>query len=88
MFRKEFLQRANLDLFLNAVDAVTLGEDLIHVRGNEPINRLMDKPSDKERRFWKVVNYALMPVLVAVIGILVAVTRKRSRDAYTVEHAQ
>ena len=88
MFRKEFLQAANLDLFLNSVDAVTLGEDLIHVRGHEPINRLIDKPSDKQRRFWKVVNYALMPVLLAVVGILVAVTRKRSRDAYTVEHAQ
>ncbi len=88
MFRKEFLQAANLDLFLNAVDAVTLGEDLIHVRGHEPINRLIDKTSDEQRRFWKVLNYALMPVLLAVVGILVAVTRKRSRDVYTIEHVQ
>ncbi|MBI5091310.1 MAG: Gldg family protein [Candidatus Hydrogenedentes bacterium] len=87
MFRKNFLQGGgggNLDLFLNSVDAVTLGDDLIKVRGKKPIDRTIERPSDAKRNTWKAVNYAGMSSLIAAIGIVSAVTRRRSRNAYTV----
>jgi ABC-type transport system involved in multi-copper enzyme maturation permease subunit len=83
MFRKEFLQQANLDFFLNAIDALTLGEDLIDVRTKKPIGRTIEKPSETARTFWKFVNYFLVNSLVAIIGIIIIVRRKRSRETYT-----
>jgi hypothetical protein len=87
MFNKNFLQSGNLDLFLNSVDTVTLGDDIVSVRGRKPIDRAIDKPSDTQRRVWKFVNYACVNIGVAAAGILVAAVRKRSRDAYTMAFA-
>ena len=85
MFRKDFLQAAdNLDLLLNSIDALSLGDDLVNVRGRKPIDRLIDTPSAGERQTWKTINYGLASTIIALTGITVAVVRRRSRDAYTV----
>jgi len=86
MFHKNFLQSGNLDLFLNSVDAVTLGDDIVNVRGRKPIDRIIDKPTDTQRRVWKFVNYALVNIIVACAGIAVAVVRRQGRNAYTIAH--
>jgi ABC-type uncharacterized transport system involved in gliding motility auxiliary subunit len=86
MFHKNFLQAGNLDLFLNCVDAVTLGDDIVNVRGRKPIDRIIEKPTDRQRAVWKFVNYALVNVLVAAMGITVWAVRKKGRDAYTMAH--
>jgi ABC-type uncharacterized transport system involved in gliding motility auxiliary subunit len=89
MFRRDFLQAspANLDLFMNSVDAITLGDDLVNVRGKKPVDRIIEAPGADVRQFWKAVNYGLSSVLIAVVGIAVAVARRRSRDAYTMAYA-
>lgn len=88
MFRKNFLQSAgNMDLFLNSVDAVTLGDDLVNVRGRKPIDRAIDMPSTGTRRWWKVVNYTFSSTIIAVLGIATALLRRRSRNAYTMAYA-
>jgi hypothetical protein len=89
MFRRDFLQAspANLDLFMNSVDAITLGDDLVNVRGKKPVDRIIETPGADVRQFWKAVNYGLSSVLIAVVGITVAVARRRSRDAYTMAYA-
>jgi hypothetical protein len=86
MFRKNFLQTGNLDLFLNSVDAVTLGDDLVHVRGRKPVDRLIDMPNKKTRNFWKIVNYGFASTVIAVIGIATTVIRRRSRNKYTLSY--
>ena len=83
MFRRDFLQAGNLDLFLNSVDAITLGDDLVNVRGRKPIDRVIDTPSSGVRQTWKIVNYGLASTLIALVGITVAFVRRRTRDAYT-----
>lgn len=87
MFRKNFLQASNLDLFLNSIDAVTLGDDLVNVRGRKPIDRLIDTPSSATRQMWKTINYGLASTIIALTGITVAVVRRRSRDAYILSQA-
>lgn len=84
MFRKNFLQAANLDLFLNCVDAVTLSENLVNVRGTKPIDRVIDKPSKRQRALWQLANYGLANSIIAGIGIAFFVMRRRARNAYTV----
>ncbi|MCP4643133.1 MAG: ABC transporter permease subunit [bacterium] len=88
MFRKDFLpQGSNADLFMNCIDSVTLGEDLVDVRGRKPINRAIDRPTDGQRAWWKFVNYVLMSGIIAAAGIVIAVARKRGRNAYAVKYA-
>jgi len=85
-FRKNFLRDANLDLFLNSVDAVTLNENLALVRGRKPINRVIDRPSDGTKSFWRAVNYGLANTVIAGIGIAFLMNRRRTRNAYTMAH--
>ena len=88
MFRRDFVtQDSNLDLFLNAVDALTLGDDLVNVRGRKPINRMILTPEPGTRSFWKFINYTLANTILAVIGIVVAVVRRTARNQYTLAHA-
>lgn len=83
MFRRNFLQGPNLDLFLNSVDAVSLGDDIVKVRGRKPIDRTIATPKSGERRFWKVVNYGLASSVIAAAGLISMGLRRRSRNAYT-----
>jgi ABC-2 type transport system permease protein len=82
MLHRNFLSGGNLDFFLNSVDALTLGDDIVNVRGKKQINRTISKPSENARRFWKFVTIALVPMLVAALGIGGWFIRRRARAAY------
>ena len=86
VFRKNFLQEGNLDLFMNSVDAVTLGDDLVNVRSKKPIDRRIDMPTPAKRRMWKIINYSLATLIIAAIGIGTSVMRRRARNAYTMAY--
>ncbi|HDP35668.1 MAG TPA: hypothetical protein ENN29_11240, partial [Candidatus Hydrogenedentes bacterium] len=88
MFRKNFLQAANLDLFLNSVDAVTLSEHLVNVRGTKPIDRIITRPSDRQRTVWQLANYGLANIIIACIGLGFFAMRKRARNSYTMEQVR
>jgi ABC-type uncharacterized transport system involved in gliding motility auxiliary subunit len=83
MFHRSFLSGGNLDFFLNSVDALTLGEDIVNVRGKKQVDRAISKPAAAVRQFWKFVNLGLVPLVIAVLGIGSAIARRRSRSAYT-----
>ncbi len=83
MFRSDFLQRSNADLFLNSIDAVTLGDDLVNVRSRKPMDRTISKPSESQVNLWKFVNYVLVSLVIIAIGVIVTVVRRQSRNAYT-----
>jgi ABC-2 type transport system permease protein len=88
MFRKNFLQvGSDLDLILNSVDAVSLDERLVHVRGMKPVDRTISKPAAGTRTFWKFVNYALGSIIIAAVGITIATVRRKRRNAYTLAYA-
>lgn len=88
MFRKNFLQAGNLDLFLNSVDAVTLNENLVHVRGRKPIDRTISKPTDRQKTVWRLANYGLANLIIASVGIGLMVMRRRARNAYTMHYVR
>ena len=77
MFHRNFLIGGNTDLFLNSIDALTLGEDLIHLRGKKRIDRTISQPPPDVRRFWKFATVGGANLLVAVIGGIVALSRRR-----------
>jgi len=87
MFKKNFLKAGDhLDLFLNCVDAVSLGDEIINVRSRKPIERMIDMPTPAKRNVWKFVNYTLASAIIAIIGIVSSVLRRRARNAYTVAY--
>ncbi len=89
MFRDDFLtmrQASHMDLALNSVDALSLTDEIIQVRGQRPINRIIDQPPEGTRAFWRGVNYFGATGLVAAAGIVSSITRRRSREAYTIEY--
>jgi len=83
IFRKNFLQAGNLDLFLNSVDAVSLGDEIVNVRSRKPIDRMIEMPSTTKRNIWKFVNYTLATTIIAVVGVAQAAIRRRARNAFT-----
>src|SRR6266571_4888003 len=83
IFHRNFLSGGNLDFFLNSMDALTLGDDIINVRSKKQINRTISRPSASARQFWKFVNLVLVNILIAALGIGGALIRQRARVAYT-----
>lgn len=86
MFHRNFLTGGNLDFFLNSIDALTLGDDIINVRSKKPIDRSMSKPSVATRQLWKFVNLGLVNLLIAALGVGSTVLRRRARAAYATAH--
>jgi len=83
MFRNNFFQAGNVDLFLNSVDAVALGDNVVKIRSRKPIDRAINQPPVGTRRFWKLINYALASTIIAGVGIGTTAVRRRARNAYT-----
>jgi len=86
MFKRGFLSQGSLDLFLNAVDALALSEELIHIRAKKLMDRTIDRPSAVMRNLWKFVNLGLVNLVIAIVGVGGALVRRRSRESYTVQH--
>lgn len=85
MFRKEFIRSApqHLDLLLNSVDAITLDDNIVNVRGQKPIDRTIEKPDDGVQTMWRAINYGLANLVIAGFGITYFWLRRQSRNAYT-----
>jgi ABC-2 type transport system permease protein len=83
MFHRNFLNGGNLDFFLNSIDALTLGDDIINVRSKKQIDRTISRPSPATRQLWKFVNLGLVNLLIAAIGVGSAALRRRARATYT-----
>lgn len=86
IFRNNFLQAGNMDLFINSVDAVALGDNVVKIRSRKPIDRAINQPPLNTRRFWKFINYALASTIIAGVGICTTAVRRRARNAYTMAH--
>lgn len=59
------------DLFLNAVNWLTLEEDLIAIRPVDPSQRSLRRMTASEARFVQMASIFLIPLIVFVVGVLV-----------------
>jgi ABC-type transport system involved in multi-copper enzyme maturation permease subunit/ABC-type uncharacterized transport system involved in gliding motility auxiliary subunit len=85
LFRKEFMNEGGRDFFINAVDSLTLSNDLVEIRGKKRIDRAFAQPTNHVRAMWKFIVLALIPLIFAFWGIYGGITRQRSRDIYTMK---
>ncbi len=71
---------SNGPLILNSMDALCLGEELIHVRTKTQVQRFIRDVSQGEKLFWKAFTVFFVPILWITFGIFRAIRRKRARE--------
>jgi ABC-type uncharacterized transport system involved in gliding motility auxiliary subunit len=84
MFEDSFLQMVpgNGMLLLNAVDALTLGDDLIEIRAKVTTARTLRPISDQLRLLLKFVVVGLIPLAIAVFGVGRQLRRRREEARF------
>ncbi len=82
-FQKHLLRNSgHLTFFLNCVDALTLGDELVRIRSKQPIERSIDRVSSATKVIWRFVATLLVPIVIALIGFMRGIWRRRSKQAY------
>ncbi len=64
---------------LNTVDALSLGEELIHIRNKTQVQRFIRPVSPQEKLAWRIFTIFLMPVLWSLYGVFRAARRRKNR---------
>ncbi len=89
MFEDGYLQAGSYSnglFLLNGIDALTLGDDLIQVRAKVTTHRLIREVSASQKLFWRTMTTILVPLLVALFGIVRSVRRRRAQAAWLQAH--
>jgi ABC-2 type transport system permease protein len=82
-FQKHLLRGGgHLNFFLNAVDALTLGEELVTIRSKQPVDRSVGRVSAAAKIGWRVFVMVLAPALVAAAGGFRMILRRRAKQQY------
>jgi ABC-type uncharacterized transport system involved in gliding motility auxiliary subunit len=74
--------------FINSVDALTLGDELINVRSKAKVTRLIEKVSAGTRLWYRFLVMGLAPLALALLGIGRLWMRRRRKEAYLREVAR
>jgi len=69
-------------LFLNSVDALTLGEDLINIRSKLSTERYIEKVSTGGMLFWRFFTIFLVPIVLIAYGVMRFIIRRKNREDY------
>jgi gliding-associated putative ABC transporter substrate-binding component GldG len=69
----------NAAFLLNAVDWMTMGQDLIGIRSRTASEPAIDRTTDAQRTGLKAVNVIVVPLLIALIGLVRLNARRRRR---------
>lgn len=83
LFQKNlFRSGGHLNFFLNCVDAVTLGDELIGIRSKQPIDRSIGRISTAAKVGWRFFVTLGVPILVAAVGAFRVFLRRQSKQSY------
>lgn len=81
LFEEDFFSiQGHRSFFLNAVDALALGEDLIKVRSKMPLDRSIGRVSAAKKIMWRFLTMFFIPIIAAVIGTSHLVLRRRLKN--------
>lgn len=74
--------RPNQIFFENAVDWMTMGEDLISIRSRFVTDRPLKEVSEKTKLFIRVVNIGGVPILVIAFGLARLIFKRRAKKMF------
>lgn len=73
---------AALNLFANAMDAMSLSEDLTQIRSKREVMRSIARPSASSIFLWRfLISYAV-PIMLVLVGSFRFIARKRLKQSY------
>ena len=83
MFEEDIIRNGGMaNLFINSVDALTLGGELIKIRGNRPISRSIKTVNKMQKLWYRFMTIFLVPLIVIILGSIRAVLRKKEKEQY------
>lgn len=82
-FRKDLFEREGHWRFLiNAVDGLTLKEDLIQIRAKQSMNRSIERISTSSKAWWRFFSTLLLPIVFVCAGWVRILWRRRAKTQY------
>ncbi|MCH7589899.1 Gldg family protein [PVC group bacterium] len=83
MFEENFIKSKDmLAFFMNSIDAITLGGELINIRGHKTQERRIKKVDKAQKLWYRFLTILLVPVVVAVCGLLRVLRRRKEKKIY------
>ncbi|MBI3316654.1 MAG: Gldg family protein [Candidatus Omnitrophica bacterium] len=83
LFQKHLVKGGgNLQLFMNSVDILSLGEELVTIRSKRPIDRSVGRVPSAAKMGWRFFVTVLIPVILAVLGALRLFLRRQTKSLY------
>ena len=82
-FQKQMIQKGgHLNFFLNGIDVLTLGSELISIRSKGPIDRFIPKVSRAAKLIWRFFVTLFIPFLIIIAGFLRVLFRRNQKKKY------
>lgn len=72
----------HMNFFMNAVDAITLGNELVSIRSKQPSDRSIGRVSAGAKIGWRFFVSVVLPVIIAFIGTFRMILRRRAKQNY------
>ena len=83
MFEEDIIRNGGMaNLFINSVDAVTLGGDLIKIRGHRAFNHSIQTVNKVKKLWYRFMAIFLVPLIVVILGSIRAVLRTKEKEQY------
>jgi len=83
MFEEDIIRNGGMaSLFMNSVDALTLGGELIKIRSRQPISRSISTIEKMKKLWYRFMTMFLVPVAVIALGSIRAILRKKEKEQY------
>jgi len=83
MFEESIIRNGGMaGLFMNSVDATTLGAELIKIRGRQPVSRTIKSVNKMKKLWYRFLTMLLVPVSVVALGSIRAVLRRKEKEDY------
>jgi ABC-type uncharacterized transport system involved in gliding motility auxiliary subunit len=82
-FQEQLIETGgHLHFLLNAVDTLSLGEDLIQIRAKQPVDRSIGHVSAATKAWWRFFVSFLMPLVIVGVGWMRLLLRRRATRQY------
>lgn len=83
MFEESIIRNGGMaSLFMNTVDATTLGAELIKIRGRQPVSRSINRVNKMKKLWYRFLTMLLVPISVVSLGSIRAVLRRKEKEDY------
>lgn len=84
MFEEEIIKVGGgmIMFFMNSVDALTLGGELVDIRSHQPVNRAIPPVTKSGKLWWRFITVFLMPIIVVILGVIRTILRRREKERY------